>query len=322
MINRAGMMFTKCARNPSYPAGKAAIETACLQLYPDQANVMQLTATVKFWLGGRDPLDYVSCYTHAADLANGTPCHWHYVSFGFSDLFGDGRSFHQECTSSEGPSGFGYELTFRLAKLPGEQHAPSWPSDVMNTLGRYFLATGARVASGHNLQYMLKDHCRAQHLVVVEDPELGTIHTPHGTVQFLQLVAVTDEDLNMVQAWNSVDFTQLMRQHSDTGGSLLVTDRNRATSVADLHPEARTAVNQGVAKDGSSCGHSTGLFSFLPRYPQHISGGPAVQAVAELQLMADTHSAQSLFTALRGRILHGRGAYSTRCLSSVAACFA
>jgi suppressor of fused-like protein len=270
---------------------------------------MQLTAAVKFWLGGRDPLDYVSCYTRHADPQNAIPHHWHYVSFGFSDLFGDGRSFHAECTSSDGPSGFGYELTFRLSKLPGEEHAPSWPSDVMNTLGRYFLATGARVATGHNLQFMLHDHCPAKHLVVVEDPDLGTIDTPHGTVQFLQLVALTDEDLDMVQAWNSVDFTQLMRRELDTGGPLLVTDRNRSTSVLDLHPDWRTVVNQGIAKDGSSCAHSTGLFSFLPRYPQHAEGAPAVQPVGELQLIVDKHSAQSLYMALRGRILHGRGAF-------------
>src|SRR3546814_15321137 len=62
-----GVVWFVCRRNPNYPAGKAAIEVACLQLYPNQPNVMQLTASVKYWRGGRDPLDYVSCYTHAAD---------------------------------------------------------------------------------------------------------------------------------------------------------------------------------------------------------------------------------------------------------------
>jgi len=42
-------------------------------------------------LGGPDPLDYVSMYYNKGDPARGVPEHWHYVTFGFSDLHGDGR---------------------------------------------------------------------------------------------------------------------------------------------------------------------------------------------------------------------------------------
>lgn len=44
-----------------------------------------------FRLGGPDPLDYISMYLNEGDPENGIAPHWHYVSFGLSDLHGDGR---------------------------------------------------------------------------------------------------------------------------------------------------------------------------------------------------------------------------------------
>lgn len=42
-------------------------------------------------LGGPDPLDYISMYANQGDESREIPPHWHYVSFGLSDLHGDGR---------------------------------------------------------------------------------------------------------------------------------------------------------------------------------------------------------------------------------------
>ena len=42
-------------------------------------------------LGGPDPLDYISMYGNPGNPAHNIPAHWHYVSFGLSDLHGDGR---------------------------------------------------------------------------------------------------------------------------------------------------------------------------------------------------------------------------------------
>ena len=42
-------------------------------------------------LGGPDPLDYISIYFNKGDPERNIPEHWHYVTFGFSDLHGDGR---------------------------------------------------------------------------------------------------------------------------------------------------------------------------------------------------------------------------------------
>lgn len=76
---------------PPIIPGLQSLYNTCQQLYPDQPNPLQVTAVTKFWLGGPDPLDYVSMYNNPGDPQNGIPPHWHYVSFGLSDLYGDGR---------------------------------------------------------------------------------------------------------------------------------------------------------------------------------------------------------------------------------------
>jgi len=42
-----------------------------------------------FRLGGSECLDYISIYHNQGNETSSA--HWHYVTFGFSDLHGDGR---------------------------------------------------------------------------------------------------------------------------------------------------------------------------------------------------------------------------------------
>ena len=41
-----------------------------------------------------------------------------------------------------GPSGFGFELTFRLKKEPTETAPPTWPAELMQGLARYVFQSG------------------------------------------------------------------------------------------------------------------------------------------------------------------------------------
>ncbi|MEQ2159493.1 hypothetical protein GOODEAATRI_023491, partial [Goodea atripinnis] len=40
-------------------------------------------------------------------------------------------------TGADGPSGFGFELTFRLKREEGETAPPTWPAELMQGLARY-----------------------------------------------------------------------------------------------------------------------------------------------------------------------------------------
>ena len=90
--------------------GLEAVYKTCREVYPSQPNPLQIAAVVKYWsvslvahmhctsccccccrLGGPDPLDFINVYCNEGDAGNGIPAHWHYVSCGLSDLYGDGR---------------------------------------------------------------------------------------------------------------------------------------------------------------------------------------------------------------------------------------
>ena len=45
-------------------------------------------------------------------------------------------------TTPEGPSGFGFELTFRLKRETGETAPPTWPAALMQALARYVFLSG------------------------------------------------------------------------------------------------------------------------------------------------------------------------------------
>lgn len=73
------------------PIGLDALYGHLLKLYPTQRNPIQLSSSQKCWLGGADPLDYVSIYFNVGDRSQRIPPHWHYISMGLTDLHGDGR---------------------------------------------------------------------------------------------------------------------------------------------------------------------------------------------------------------------------------------
>jgi len=42
----------------------------------------------------------------------------------------------------DGSSGFGFELTFRLRREPGETAPPTWPATLLQALARYVFQSG------------------------------------------------------------------------------------------------------------------------------------------------------------------------------------
>ena len=64
-------------------------------------------------------------------------------SFGLSDLHGDGRV--HEISGPDSPSGYGFELTFRLRREVGETAPPTWPATLMQALAKYVFQSGKAV---------------------------------------------------------------------------------------------------------------------------------------------------------------------------------
>lgn len=251
--------------------GLEALYSACRNVYPDQPNPLQVTALVKYWLGGPDPLDYISMYSNKGDESRGVPPHWHYVSFGLSDLYGDGRV--HEISGSDAPSGFGFELSFRLKQEPGETAPPTWPAAIMQALAKYVFQSENRLCSGDHVSW----HCpldnsesRIQHMLMTEDPQLGTVMTPFGPVAFVQIVGVCTEELQAAQRWNGPGVIELMKAVGGIGGDWLITDMRRGESMFEIDPDVQEAVEEGIENEGSNLSGVSARCSWSEKVPPTI----------------------------------------------------
>lgn len=223
--------------------GWDAISQALCAAHPHQ--VPRHFGTALPWtLGGNDPLDGVSVYWSE----QGRP-HWHYVSYGLSELF-DKESDDAEV------SGFGFELTFRLAAAAGSSGAdspPTWPMSLLQNLARYVFQSGNVLAAGHHLDAngpIAADHATAlRHLAFIQDPQLPARDTPNGRLQFLQAVGLTDDEHAAILAGSTGGVLEAL----EPSMPLWITDLARACALSDPGVAAR------VAAAARAQGAATGL---------------------------------------------------------------
>eukprot|EP00088_Acartia_fossae_P059451 TRINITY_DN7057_c0_g1_i5.p1 TRINITY_DN7057_c0_g1~~TRINITY_DN7057_c0_g1_i5.p1 ORF type:complete len:449 (-),score=61.83 TRINITY_DN7057_c0_g1_i5:223-1569(-) len=239
---------------PPIAPGFQAIVCACQKLYPEQKNPLQLSTIVKYWLGGTDPLDYITVYSNNQE--DSCYPHWHYVTCGLTDLHGDGR-VHPPAASPIASSGYGFELTFRLRRRE-ELVPPSWPVKVMQKIAKYVFETDNSLVPGDHITWAdsLGASTVLKHLLVSEDSQLLPVTPgPLGSFRFLQLTCCTESELKAVQRWNGPGVLRLLQSSDLTGGSLLITDIERSSSIFEALPEAISSVESGIAKEGSNlCG--------------------------------------------------------------------
>lgn len=222
--------------------GWDAISQALCAAHPGQMPRHFGTA-LPWTLGGKDPLDGVSVYWSG----QGRP-HWHYVSYGLSELF-DKESDDADV------SGFGFELTFRLAAAEGSTEAdspPTWPMSLLQNLARYVFQTGNVLEAGHHLDAngpIAAGHTTAlRHLAFVEDPQLPARDTPNGRLQFLQAVGLTDGEQGAILAWSTGGVLKALEPTM----SLWITDLDRACALSDADVAARIAA--GTQAQGAATG--------------------------------------------------------------------
>ncbi|KAL0616423.1 Suppressor of fused-like protein [Plecturocebus cupreus] len=60
-------------------------------------------------------------------------------------------------TGTDGPSGFGFELTFRLKRETGESAPPTWPAELMQGLARYVFQSVWEAEAGRSPQNRVQD---------------------------------------------------------------------------------------------------------------------------------------------------------------------
>lgn len=53
---------------------------------------------------------------------------------------------------------------------------------------------------------------RIQHMLMTDDPQLGVVNTPFGSVHFVQIVGVCKEELQAAQRWNGPGVIDILRR--------------------------------------------------------------------------------------------------------------
>ena len=117
--------------------GWDAIDEALRPVYGTQEPTHWGTV-IPWALGGPDPIRGISAYRSG----RGRP-HLHYVTYGFSELY-------EKESDDPDVSGFGFELTFRLARAQSAP-PPNFVLGLLQNLGRYVFETGRRFGVGHSM---------------------------------------------------------------------------------------------------------------------------------------------------------------------------
>jgi suppressor of fused len=168
-----------------------------------------------------------------------------------------------------------------------------WAMSFLQNLGRYVFQSGKVFAPGDHVDLngpIALDHDTAIGAAFFTvDPELGEIATPHGRLQFIQVVGATIDELEAGRRWNTAGLLDVMGRRF----SLLVTDLARASVLGDA--ECAAEVARRTALEGSS----TGTLFHAPTSWRLVEGG------AEVEI--GTLVVPQLKSLLPGRVPFGRG---------------
>jgi len=263
--------------------GWDAIDAVLNKRYPG-VEPFHYGTLISYRLGGPDPLNGVSVYACEEPAP-----HWHYVTYGFTELY------EKEFENTE-YSGFGFELTMRLAR-EGEEQPPAWAINFLQNLARYVFSSGNGFQSGHHLDangpIEAERDTPITAVAFAEDPELGQASSPFGKFQFLQVVGITADELDMIKVWNTRSFLDLAQKRLP----LYLTDLTRTSLLEDA--EIRAAAELGVRTEGSS----TGVLYF-----ESLSWEEKRNLLKSnsYTLQLGAKQAETLARILAGRLLHDR----------------
>jgi len=199
--------------------GWDAIEDCFKAVYSDQKpNHYGTTMANRAMFGGDQYLDGYSLYRSEKGYV-------HIVTFGMSELYTNADAFGGEY------SRWGYEMTIKLPVKTDEECM--WAIDMLSNLARYthtsnrFIEPFQYISGGGNPIRIGAD-TELTGLIVVEDTEIKGVDTVHGRLDFLQIVGITQSELDVLIADpnQAIPFIEKMKADNP----LLVTDLERKNS--------------------------------------------------------------------------------------------
>ena len=208
--------------------GWDAMDKAIVEIYPEQ-EPRHYGTVVRYIIGGEDPLDGISIYDNEEQIF-----HRHIVSYGMSELYYSPESAENEF------SGWGFEFTFRTVPFEedkdaeGTKNEPFWAMNMMQNLARYVFDSKKWFEAYHfipaNGPIRLESDTKLVGIAFAPDPQLGTIETPNGEVAFLQMVGITQEELDWLYEDPTTDRVEELINKMREDNPLLITDLKREKS--------------------------------------------------------------------------------------------
>ena len=212
--------YTKHAsEQEDWAPGWESIDEVFEKLYPNQKPAhfgADLPSRAIF--GGDEYVDGYSIY----QSRNG---YRHILTYGMTELYTDKEAFGGEW------SRWGYEMTIKLKEDSVEDC--KWAINMLSNLARYtytkkkfFEPMQFIAGNGSSLHIGIESAITA--LLVVNDTECSGIDTVHGRVEFMQLVGITQRELEILKE----DYTQagLLYENMRKDNPYLATDMKRVKS--------------------------------------------------------------------------------------------
>jgi hypothetical protein len=204
-----------------------AVDAAFDALYPGVTpRHLATSLPVRARFGGPEYLDGCSLYPSPDGYQ-------HVVTYGMSTLYVDEEAFGGEF------SGWGYEMTVKVRAESSEECL--WAVSSLGNLARYTYTSKRwfepwQYISGGGNPLRAGTNTLLTSYLVVPDTEVPGVDTVHGRVDFLQLVGVTQSELDWV-AGESPDGAAERVRHlvalMAADDPLLVTDLARTTSYVE-----------------------------------------------------------------------------------------
>lgn len=182
--------IVKMNEDQEWAPGWDAIQGEFDRLYPGQEPAHYATnMATRAMFGGDEYLDGFSIYTNPGGYL-------HLVTFGMTELYTDPASFGGEY------SRWGYEMTMKLRE---EKHEDCiWAINMLSNLARYtyvkerfFEPEQFIQGNGSSLHVGIDSLITAA--ITVADTTAKTQDTVHGEVGFIQIVGITESELNAIR---------------------------------------------------------------------------------------------------------------------------
>jgi hypothetical protein len=146
--------------------------------------------------------------------------HTHLISYGMSELY-----YEPEAADGD-VSGWCFEFTARVAL--SDEGDPLWMCNVLQNLAGYVVRSGRWFEPGHfipaNGPIWQGSKTTLTAFAFARDTELGSIDTPHGRVDFIQVAAIDDACYQDLRAHSDGHYTLSVLERIRESDPLLIID--------------------------------------------------------------------------------------------------